>query len=1204
MNTILLLKRSRITRWSRLHMMKWSNLWLLILLLTTNLSVKAEQSENPEWYNISCNAGVEIESRMLYSSDWMSENDRTIFNEMTGSGCQTIYKLTFEQGCVHNDFCLSWDKNEPGSYPDSETSPANLVFFDNQTETEVGYPSGYGLNKDIVIYLDNLWGYEGDHISSQGVICYLGFKKQGDVNKPLYVYGTNEQEIDIEVTNDKLSDVSDLVTIRLIDQISADFTGYNSFGFRVNVDEFLNEHEEGFWFTIECDPSIEVVSIQESGEPYNPSQVTQLANGKKKYTFESPFYWRNYCEHLIINTKLVQQAPTYLNYECTAGVEIVNGGYLVEESEYGDIENELKAAGYKYIYTLGVDPGCSWNLFCMSWVKEKNCFEPEHSFWDCTGTVKLYDKDGYVVPEGQPGYPAGYTPNKDIAIYIENGIGSGDLANDPLHPYCYIAFKDAAKAASSTLYIQGSNNRVVQFDFRDPIVDIDGLPTERVENIDGNVIVKLFGEDECYSDYGDDYEGHYDYDYYYAKYGSMLWFTIECEPGYTINSIESNYSGWIIRDASKNITEVTPDGRTIYRFEWNEYDNLCLTFFPHLSYQEVSPELHFVDLGLPSGTKWCKFNVDATSPRDKGNFYAWGETTEKSTYTWKNYKYCSGTATTCKNIGDDISKTDYDIAYSLYKEIGGQIPTADQWNELITLCKWDEVGFDGYTVTGPNGQSIFLPFSGCSYDGKDYGKGTYAYYWTANNVGSNKSKAQAVCIKEYTKTSIVNLNRRTGVAIRPVMTPPVEQNDIELVDLGLSVKWGNQNLGAANESAYGDYYAWGETEAKSTYTWKNYKYANGSAKTARNIGADISQTDYDAANLSNEALAMPTTAQWNELIERCTWKETTVDGIKGYRVTGPSGKSIFLPLSGCSYDGKQVSAGASAYYWTSGNYASDVSKAQATYLKSGAKATVTAIQRRTGAAIRPVECAVGYVDLNLSSGNLWATSNVGASSEEQVGNYYAWGEVAPKSNYTWKNYLYANGTAATVQNIGKNICGNTTYDPAMGKQVEIVKGDVNYTYESQMPSYSDFEELYYTCDYKEETVNGVKGLRFSNNGKSIFLPYTGSWYDGKKHDVGASAFYWSGDINSSNNQQARTMSIKGGNANFVNCQRRTGLNIRPVFVIKRAYANSGGFDTDGINTIQQTTSQDDAIYNLQGIKVQGELKPGIYIQNGKKFVVK
>ena len=51
---------------------------------------------------------------------------------------------------------------------------------------------------------------------------------------------------------------------------------------------------------------------------------------------------------------------------------------------------------------------------------------------------------------------------------------------------------------------------------------------------------------------------------------------------------------------------------------------------------------------------------------------------------------------------------------------------------------------------------------------------------------------------------------------------------------------------------------------------------------------------------------------------------------------------------------------------------------------------------------------------------------MGASSEEQVGNYYAWGEVAPKSNYTWKNYLYANGTAATVQNIGKNICGNTT----------------------------------------------------------------------------------------------------------------------------------------------------------------------------------
>ena len=68
-------------------------------------------------------------------------------------------------------------------------------------------------------------------------------------------------------------------------------------------------------------------------------------------------------------------------------------------------------------------------------------------------------------------------------------------------------------------------------------------------------------------------------------------------------------------------------------------------------------------------------------------------------------------------------------------------------------------------------------------------------------------------------------------------------------------------------------------------------------------------------------------------------------------------------------------------------------------------------------------------------------------------------------------------------------------------------------------------------------------------------------------------------------------------------QRRTGSPVRAVRA-SSAGANDGLFETDGILAAPVTTPADDAIYNLQGMKMEGELKPGIYVRNGKKFVVK
>ena len=378
-----------------------------------------------------------------------------------------------------------------------------------------------------------------------------------------------------------------------------------------------------------------------------------------------------------------------------------------------------------------------------------------------------------------------------------------------------------------------------------------------------------------------------------------------------------------------------------------------LPFLLSLTAYAKSPEL--VDLGL--SVKWADMNIDATTMTDYGGYYAWGETTTKSTYTWANYAYCNGTETTCHLIEDDISRNiSYDRAYNYNPTMW--LPTVEQWEELISKCTWKAAtvsGVKGYNVTGPSGNSIFLPFSGCSYEGGDHNVGSSAYYWTANNVSDDNSKGRAAYIKSGSKASVSIIRRRTGTAIRAVG----ELTTIELVDLGLSVKWANKNIDADEESDNGGYYAWGETETKDTYTWANYEYCSGTEVSCVVIGSDIRKSKkYDRAYKYSTNLCLPTTDQWEELISKCTWKTATVNGVNGYRVTGPNGNTIFLPFSGCSYDGENHNVGSSAYYWASNYIMGENYRAQAAYIKSGSGTTVSKIRRRTGAAIRAVEVTV------------------------------------------------------------------------------------------------------------------------------------------------------------------------------------------------------------------------------------------------------
>lgn len=118
------------------------------------------------------------------------------------------------------------------------------------------------------------------------------------------------------------------------------------------------------------------------------------------------------------------------------------------------------------------------------------------------------------------------------------------------------------------------------------------------------------------------------------------------------------------------------------------------------------------------------------------------------------------------------------------------------------------------------------------------------------------------------------------------------------VDLGLSVKWAPYNIGADSPEELGDRFAWGETAPKEDYSWITYKYAKGSSDTVISIGRDIGGTRYDAATVNwGKNWRMPTVAEYNELINHCSFEWVAEDafvGTRGLKVTGPNGNTIFF----------------------------------------------------------------------------------------------------------------------------------------------------------------------------------------------------------------------------------------------------------------------------------------------------------------------
>ena len=141
----------------------------------------------------------------------------------------------------------------------------------------------------------------------------------------------------------------------------------------------------------------------------------------------------------------------------------------------------------------------------------------------------------------------------------------------------------------------------------------------------------------------------------------------------------------------------------------------------------------YVDLGLPSGLKWATCNVGAATPEDYGNYYAWGETTTKTSYDESN------SVTDGQQINDFSGNATYDAARANWSSTW-RMPTKAEMEELVDNCTWTwttQNGVIGRKVTGSNGNSIFLPAAGyCKGTSRNY-VGDFGYYWSSTPPVSN-----------------------------------------------------------------------------------------------------------------------------------------------------------------------------------------------------------------------------------------------------------------------------------------------------------------------------------------------------------------------------------------------------------------------------------------------------------------------------------
>lgn len=187
-----------------------------------------------------------------------------------------------------------------------------------------------------------------------------------------------------------------------------------------------------------------------------------------------------------------------------------------------------------------------------------------------------------------------------------------------------------------------------------------------------------------------------------------------------------------------------------------------------------------------------------------------------------------------------------------------------------------------------------------------------------------------------------------------------------------------------------------------------------------------------------------------------------------------------------------------------------------------------------------------YVDLGLSA--KWATCNLGASSPEEYGNYYAWAETEPRAGYSWDyDYGYTPYYLSGYSNKDLKWSKYTGSDGKMILDPEDDAATVALGSPWRMPTYDDFLELLDHCTWTRTSVNGKKGFNVVGpNGNSIFLPAAGWRYGASLKNAGTNGRYWSSSLHSGFSSSAYDLIFDSTYPDLLYTARYNGGSVRPV----------------------------------------------------------
>ena len=397
---------------------------------------------------------------------------------------------------------------------------------------------------------------------------------------------------------------------------------------------------------------------------------------------------------------------------------------------------------------------------------------------------------------------------------------------------------------------------------------------------------------------------------------------------------------------------------------------------------------------------------------------------------------------------------DYDSAV---KKFGSKLPTKEQLVELKEKCSWFWTGSE-YKVTGPNGNSIILPAAGyrnCS--GTVASVGSYGDYWSSTSNGSEEAW---YLYFNFGGVGMFSHTHCFGRSVRLVQNnyKREEPKQKQAEDAGRVVSQGYVDLGLPSGTL------WGTTNEDGLY-------------------------DYDSA-VKKFGSKLPMKEQLVELKEKCRWSRTD----RGYKVMGPNGNSIILPLAGYrDCNGSVYGVGSSGNYWSSTLY-DDPERTW--YLNSSSiSVRISGTRRCTSLSVRLVHnnykreepkqkqaedagrvVSQGYVDLGLPSGTLWGTTNEDGlydydSAVREFGSKLPtkeqFKELIDKCRWSW--------TGSGYKVTGPN--GNSINLPAAGYRG--CRGEVNKVgfrgyYWSSTPSTSGEAYYFFFLSDKECTGSRVR----------------------------------------------------------------------------------------------------------------------------------